>query len=162
MRRVIYRLALAALVLTAVAVSVQGPLSAAETESPLAQEERRNLLLGTWFGETPPTAGGRIQWIVDWQKDGTYNIQFRIFAPDGRTRKHMETGIWGVSGPVYFSATQGWRQGDQMVGTDTAQARFYDAYEILTLKPKLFEYRHYVTGTSYKVRKVRSGFQFPK
>lgn len=161
MRRVIYRLFIA-LTLSVVAVSGDNPSQAAEKQSLSNQEERRNLLLGTWFGETPPTEGGRIQWIVNWRKDGTYNIQFRIFAPDGRTRKHMETGIWGVSGPVYFSATQGWRQGDQMVGTDTAKARFYDAYEILTLKPKLFEYRHYVTGTSYKVRKVRSGFQFPK
>ncbi len=136
--------------------------AAADKESLFTQEDRRELLLGTWFGETPQTAGGRIQWIVDRQKDGTYSIRFRIYLPDGRYRDHMETGIWGVSGPVYFSATQGWRQGDQMVGTDTAKARFYDAFEILTLKPKVFEYRHYVTGTSYRVRKVRNGFRFPQ
>ncbi len=161
MCRIIYRLVIA-LALCGATVTAYEAAHAAESQSFLTQEERRDLLVGTWFGETPPTDGGRIQWIVNWKKDGTYSIQFRIYAPDGGTRAHMETGIWGVSGPVYFSATQGWRQGDQMVGTDTAKARFYDAYGILTLKPKLFEYRHYVTGTSYRVRKVRNGFTFPK
>lgn len=161
MRRIIFILALA-FALSGAGVVARGTLHAAENESFRTQDERRDMLLGTWFGETPPTAGGRIQWIVDRMKNGTYRIQFRIYAPDGRYRSHAETGIWGVSGPVYFSATQGWGQIDQMVGTDTGKARFYDAYEILTLKPRLFEYRHYVTGTSYRVRKVRNGFRFPK
>lgn len=145
-----------------------GPLSfggnlvlAASADSMKEQQERRDLLIGMWFGETPPTAGGHIQWIIDRSRDGTYQIKFRIYGADGRYRTHMETGIWGVSGPVYFSATQGWRQGDQVVGTDTGKARFYDAYEILALKQDRFEYRHYVTGTSYKVRKVGRDFKFP-
>lgn len=161
MRRIIYLLAIT-LAMTGGAGIAPEPAYAEKNARFQDQEERRNMLLGTWFGETPPTAGGRIQWIVDRKRDGTYSTQFRIYAPDGRYRNHMETGIWGVSGPVYFSATQGWRQGDQVVGTDTAKARFYDAYEIQTLKSKLFEYRHYVTGNNYRVRKVRNGFTFPK
>ena len=137
------------------------PSFAAAKDPMQVQQERRDLLVGMWFGETPPTAGGHIQWIIDRARDGTYKIRFRIFGADGRYRKHMETGIWGISGPVYFSATQGWRQGSQVVGTDTAKARFYDAYEILELKRDSFEYRHYVTGTSYKVRKVGRDFRFP-
>ncbi len=138
-----------------------GPSFAASNDSLLTQQEKRDLLIGTWFGETPPNTGGRVQWIIEREKDGTYRIQFRIFGADGSSGTHLETGIWGISGPVYFSATQGWRQGSEIVGTDTTQARFYDAYEILSLKESLFEYQHYVTGTKYKVRKVRRGFKFP-
>lgn len=160
MRRIILHLAM--ICALAGSLLVAGSPAIAAAKDPMqVQQERRDLLVGMWFGETPPTAGGHIQWIIERAKDGTYKIQFRIFGADGRYRTHMETGIWGVSGPVYFSATQGWRQGDQVVGTDTAKARFYDAYEILALKRNLFEYRHYVTGTSYKVRKVGRDFKFP-
>lgn len=160
MRRIIIYLAIVCAFIGQLLV-VGNPTIAATNDSMTAQQERRDLLIGMWFGETPPTAGGHIQWIIDRARDGTYQIKFRIYGADGRFRTHMETGIWGVSGPVYFSATQGWRQGNQVVGTDTAKARFYDAYEILALKKNLFEYRHYVTGTSYKVRKVGRNFKFP-
>ncbi len=143
-------------------LALNGTASLAAAKDPMkVQQERRDLLVGIWFGETKPNAGGQIKWIIERARDGTYKIQFRIYGADGRYRSHMETGIWGVSGPVYFSATQGWRQGNQVVGIDTAKARFYDAYEILDLKRNLFEYRHYVTGTSYKVRKVGRDFKFP-
>ena len=160
MRWIIMRLAMICALSACLFTGIE-PAFAAASDPMKAQQERRDLLIGTWFGETPPTAGGHLQWIIKRSRDGTYNIQFRIFAPNGRYSTHMETGIWGISGPVYFSATQGWRQGNELVGTDTAKARFYDAYEILALKRDLFEYRHYVTGTSYKVRKVGHDFKFP-
>jgi hypothetical protein len=147
--------------LSAVLTGASCPANAASNSSLQSQQEHRDRLIGTWFGETPPTSGGHIEWIIDRSEDGTFKVRFRIFSPDGPPREHMETGIWGVSGPVYFSATQGWRQGTVVVGTDTTRARFYDAYEILRLTDDAFEYRHYVTGTTYKVRRVGRHFKFP-
>ena len=42
-----------------------------------------------------------------------------------------------------------------------ASPELYDAYRIISLEPKLFEYEHFVSGSRYTVRRVNSSFALP-
>ena len=77
-------------------------------------------------------------------------------------REQIEVGEWAISGPVYFLSTKGWVDGDTFLKADSTSPDLYDAYRIISLEPKLFEYEHFVSGNRYQVRRVNSNFVLPE
>ncbi|WP_422367664.1 hypothetical protein [Pelagibius sp.] len=130
--------------------------SAEETRSP------RDGFVGRWYGEQK-RAGGKVKrWTVDAFPDGVFRITFRFYEADGAYREQIEVGEWAISGPVYFLSTKGWVDGDTFLKADSSSPELYDAYRIISLEPKLFEYEHFVSGNRYQVRRVNSSFVLPE
>jgi hypothetical protein len=124
-----------------------------------SQEEQWLLLVGKWYGEQPAKDGGTRQWVVERFIDGNYKIDFRIIKKDGTIELASEVGQWGVSGPVYFSSFRGWVRGNGIEPSDPSNPYNYDAFRIIQLDDKNFEYEDYPTGTHFAVRRVASNFQ---
>lgn len=122
----------------------------------------REIFVGRWYGEEPQAGGVTKRWVVDAFPDGVFRITFRFYQPDGGYRQQVEVGEWGISGPVYFLSTKGWVDDGMFLEADTRNGALYDAYKILKLDAKVFEYEHYVNGNRYAVRKVDTGFKLPE
>jgi hypothetical protein len=73
-----------------------------------------------------------------------------------------EVGLWGISGPVYFTITRGWVRDQRFSPADPTQATFYDAYEILELSKDKFRYKSFVIGDEYTEKRVSDSFSFPE
>lgn len=140
---------------------------AATTGTPPSQsveeiESPREGLVGRWYGEQERAGGRMKRWTVDAFPDGVFRITFRFYEADGAYREQVEVGEWAISGPVYFLSTKGWVDGDTFLKADTTNSDLYDAYRIISLEPKLFEYEHFVSGNRYQVRRVNSSFVLPE
>lgn len=156
------RTVLAVLVLLGIAA----PTTVAQVDSVKPDETalakaNRGKMIGRWFGDTPTKDGGRKMEIVDRYADGTMKITFRVVEPSGEVWDQIELAFWGISGPVYFTMTKGWLEGRRFTPADSTQAYFYDAYEVLELLEESFAYRHFATGSEYRVTKVEPDFDFP-
>lgn len=127
-----------------------------------AARARRDLLAGRWYGEEATEEGGKRLQIVEWNLEGVLKIRFRTLERSGRSWDQTEVGLWGISGPVYFTIITGWLQDGQFMPADPGDASFYDAYEILELNDKIFRYRSFAFGDEYTLRRVEEGFTFPK
>ena len=125
-----------------------------------SQEEQWLLLVGKWYGEQPAKDGGTRQSVVERFSDGTYKVDFRTIKKEETIERASEVGQWGVSGPVYFTSFRGWVRGNGIVPSDPSDPYNYDAYRIIQLNDKNFEYEDYPTGTHFVVRRVASDFQF--
>lgn len=126
----------------------------------LSQEETWNLMVGKWYGDQPTKDGGRKQQIMERSPQGTYKITFRIHDKDGKYNDSAEAGHWGVSGPVYFTTFRGWVEDNQFSPSDPADPYNYDAYKIIRLDEKIFEYENYSSGNKYTIERVSNDFQF--
>lgn len=42
-------------------------------------QEKRDMMIGRWYGEIKDEKGAIQRWLVDRSKDGTYQILFRIY-----------------------------------------------------------------------------------
>jgi hypothetical protein len=138
-----------------------GPVDAIKPDAPQSAEQRRNLLVGLWFGDSVTKSGGRKMHIVERYADGTMRIRFRVIEAE-ETIEQGEVAFWGISGPVYFSITKGWIEDGKIIPADPTQSYFYDAYEIINLTKEKFRYRHFSTGNEYEITKVDSSFEFPE
>ena len=144
------------------AVSEQARASATIIQAKETPATQRDVLVGRWYGEQSRAGGKMKRWVVDAYPDGVFRITFRFYEPEGGYREQVEVGEWAISGPVYFLSTKGWIQGDTFLKADSASPELYDAYRIISLEPKLFEYEHFVSGSRYKVRRVNAGFALPE
>jgi len=154
---------LAATTLVLIAGSPEGPpVDPAKPDDPQSAVQLRNMMLGYWFGDSATKGGGRRMHIVERRRDGTMTIRFRVIDAAGKVDEQTEIALWGVSGPVYFTITRGWLDGNQFHSADPTQAYYYDAYEVLELTERTFRYRHVTTGSEYRIEKVDPDFDFPK
>ena len=135
---------------------------AAIIQSSEGPQSQRDALVGRWYGEQERTGGKIKRWTVEAFPDGVFRITFRFYEAAGGYREQVEVGEWAISGPVYFLSTKGWIDGDTFLKADTASPELYDAYRIISLEPKLFEYEHFVSGSRYTVRRVNSSFVLPE
>ncbi|NIA69526.1 hypothetical protein HBA54_13070 [Pelagibius litoralis] len=122
----------------------------------------REVLVGRWYGEQQRAGGTMKRWVVEAFPDGVFRITFRFYEADGNYSDQIEVGEWAISGPVYFLSTKGWIEGETFLKADTSSADLYDAYRIIKLGPKLFEYEHFVNGSRYQVRRVNASFTLPE
>ncbi len=154
---------LAAAVLVLIAGSATGqPVDPVKPDDPQSAIQLRNMMLGRWFGDSPTKDGGRRMHIVERRPDGTMKVTFRLIDGKGNVNEQSEIALWGVSGPVYFSITRGWLDGPDFHPADPTQSIYYDAYEILELTDRTFRYRHFTTGSEYRIDRVAPDFEFPE
>ena len=137
-------------------------VDAAKPKSTEEEQRRRDLMVGTWFGEAKTKDGGSRMHIVQRKEDGSAVILFRAFEPDGTVQNSAEVNHWGLDGDIYFSMTRGWLNNSGFKPADITRAYFYDAYKVISLSEEKFEYQHIVSGNRYEVKRVEDGFQFPK
>mgnify|MGYP003386670841 FL=1 len=126
-----------------------------------SQKETWGLMIGKWYGSQPTTTGNRKDQITEHLPDGTYRIRFRVVSEDNKVRETIEVGQWGVSGPIYFAIFRGWLKDGKLEPSRTSDPYNYDAYRMINLTNKKFEYEHMSTGTKYVINKMPSDFEFP-
>lgn len=122
--------------------------------------ELRSMLIGRWYGEATHKGGGKRQWLVERFDDGRLLVNFIIETPN-ETIEQSEIGQWGVSGPIYFTITQGWLEDGHLFPADRTDAGLYDAYQIIQITPDLFRYRSIEVGDEFTVKRVTQEFVFP-
>jgi hypothetical protein len=120
----------------------------------------RAQLVGHWFIDAPTKEGGQRLALSEKRPDGTFQTQFRVIEGGKVTLNQTEFGLWGLSGPVYFTITKGVVQGSREVHADPTDPYYYDAYEVLSLDDSSFKYRSFAFGDVYTARKVPADFQF--
>ena len=146
--------------LTACVTPGRGPndIPGAKAWSDNAQHNR-DLLVGKWLGESTSDNGDLQMTLVERRENGTYSLTFRRYK--GRDYKEsVEVGLWGLSGPIYFTIMRGWMTGGRFEPSDTAKAYYYDAYKIEQLDGATFEYRSVENGGRFSNRRVGDDFQF--
>jgi hypothetical protein len=118
--------------------------------TPLEVAQRVEWLTGKWYGDQPTQTGGRRQWIMDRNTDGTFYVQFKV--TEDTVENFEEKGTWGVCGKYEATKTDGYG----------GNAYLWDVYEITLLTEKDFHYRNVETGNQYQVKKVPNEFTFPR
>lgn len=122
---------------------------------------RRDQLVGTWFGEALLRDGGRRQQLTRHEADGSFRIHFRVENALGEVTDITTTGLWGLSGPTYFTLTRGWLTEAGLQPADPTQAYLADAYQVLELTGRRLRYRSYESGNEYTLERVPDGFVLP-
>jgi hypothetical protein len=135
-------------------------ITSSKPSTSLSQKEYWNLMIGRWYGSQPTKNGGKKEEIMEKLADGTYKITFRVSDPKNGKKESVEVGQWGISGSIYFSIFRGWVKGDKFTPSDPTDPYNYDAYRIINLTNKIFEYEHVTTGNHYTTKKVPVTFVF--
>jgi hypothetical protein len=128
------------------------------TEDAKNQRER---IIGRWFGESKTKDGFHRMWIDEERPDGTFIINFRTYDKNRNFEEQTEIGIWGISGPIYFTIIKKLVIEGFEVPVDPANPYYYDAYEVLTLTNQDFEYCEIATGNIFKAKRVSENFILP-
>ena len=122
---------------------------------------RRDLLVGTWYGEARTNEGQTRRWLRQHQADGSYQLTIRDYNIDGSYLQQIEVGHWGISGPVYFTIMKGWQDGSRFKPANLTSPYYYDAYEIKSLSAERWSYQHLESQSRFFVRRVADDFQLP-
>jgi hypothetical protein len=124
----------------------------------LVEKRRHDMLVGKWFGESPVGNGGHRQVLVERTVNGTFTVTFKTRWGTDHLVVEQQVGQWGISGPVYFTITTGWLDGDHVDPTDLGQPYYYDAYRIIDLSEDRFEFESFAADTHYLLRRVADDF----
>ncbi|MBT8136073.1 MAG: hypothetical protein KJO54_03560 [Gammaproteobacteria bacterium] len=138
--------------------SVTAPAGAVKAWSADSQHDR-NLMVGKWLGEVRTEDDKLRITLSERSENGTYRITFRTYE-GSQYDESIEVGLWGISGPVYFTIMRGWMTGGEFRPADTTQAYYYDAYRIISLDETSFEYESVETANRFSVRRVGNDFEF--
>jgi hypothetical protein len=126
---------------------------------PKSAHETRKLLIGKWFGEVKTDDGNKRPLLLDRLPDGTYKIIFRTYKNDSSFKDECEVGLWGFSGSIFFSMMRGWIDDEKFIPADPTDPYYYDAYEILMLTERQFEYRHIPTNKTLRLNRVSDDYR---
>ncbi|MDX1442354.1 MAG: hypothetical protein R3270_01115 [Gammaproteobacteria bacterium] len=130
-------------------------------EVSLEQGLRWVVMSGRWYGSQATDDGGFREHLVERYPDGTYQIHFRVHAPDGEISDSIEVGRWGVSGKIYFTFFAGWMEDGRMVPADPSDPFHYNAYIIESLRDGQMTYVSEPHGNRYTIRRVDKQFEMP-
>lgn len=120
---------------------------------------RRELLIGKWYGEATTIEGSTRKSLMQRRADGTYTIKFQIWFNGKLKEQQVEAGIWGVSGPIYFTATREMLLGSEFKSVPVDDPTYYDAYQIESLSKDVFAYKSVETPDSFRVQRVPESFE---
>ena len=133
----------------------EDPAFPAYKPQPSHKEVRRHaMMIGHWVGESPVGAGGQRRVLLQRSADGTFEVTFETCRGEHPVLVEKQVGQWGLSGPVYFTITTGWVDGDRIDPTEPGEPYFYDAYRVINLQHDLFEYESFSDGRRYVMRRV--------
>lgn len=123
----------------------------------LAESRRHARMIGNWVGESSIESGGQRRILMQQFADGTFRLTFKTQRED-QVDLERQVGQWGIAGPVYFTITTGWLQGERIEPTDLGQPYFYDAYRIVELERNVFEYESFASPRRYRLQRVADDF----
>lgn len=125
---------------------------------PASARELRDSMVGNWLGEAPLKKGGTRKWLMQRNADGTYLVTFKLMPTDKPQKIWQEVGYWGVSHPIYFSIMKGWVTENGIEPSDPSDPYFYDAYKIISVDSKKFEYKSFSSENIFIIKKVSPDF----
>lgn len=114
-----------------------------------------NALVGKWHGNVLLKDGEKREWVIERTNTGQYSIDFFTTYKDGSTDRQTERGEWGISGNIYFTIFKSFVIDGDHDTTDSSDPYNRDAYVILKLTDRVFEYRHARTGDKFKSYKTQ-------
>ena len=136
------------------------PLTHTEYEESLeTAEHKRQILVGKWLGEQSTENGQSSRWLMNRKSNASYKVTFQSFLFGKKIDEISEEGIWGISGPVYFTVSQMLTDKGKTTSNDPRDPRYYDAYEILSLDEHAFTYQHFGNHKTFTVKKVNDRFE---
>ena len=133
-------------------------ITAAKPDLPQSEQDTRDALVGNWVGYAPLKSGGQRRWLNQRYDDGGYVLTFVVKPERGEPETSQEVGLWGVSGPIYFSVMKGWIYEDQLIPSDPSDISYYDAYKIISITEERFEYESFSTGNRFVLERVSDEF----
>jgi hypothetical protein len=110
-------------------------------------------MVGNWLCESEVNSGGVKKWLARRHADGTYELTF-LSRANGMDEVTKEAGLWGISGPIYFTITMGLAEGGEIQPITVASSYFNDAYQIIRLDQEYFEYESFSPKDRFVVRRV--------
>jgi hypothetical protein len=137
-------------------------IRAYKPDTPESAKKLRATLVGKWLGQAVTDDGRIRKWMSEKRADGSLKIHFRTYNKDGEYEEQFEVGLWGVSGPIYFTIIRAVIVNAMVNPIDPTDPYFYDAYEIIKLTGQEFECREVTTGDTYKAKKVADDFELPE
>lgn len=122
---------------------------------PSHEEVRRHaMMIGHWVGQSPIEAGAQRRVLLQRFADGTFEVTFETWRGEQPALVEKQVGQWGLSGPVYFTITTGWVDGNRIDPTQLGAPYFYDAYRVVDLQDDRFEYESFSDGRRYVMHRV--------
>jgi len=121
--------------------------------------EKRSLMIGKWLGEMKNEKGDLQQWLTTRFPDGTYKIQFRVPDRGSIYKEQIEAGLWGISGPIYFTIMKGWIKDNNFIPSNPNDPSYYDAYKIIEINKKILKYKSFESDITFEVKKVDDDFE---
>ncbi|MEM9401539.1 MAG: hypothetical protein AAGA44_03490 [Pseudomonadota bacterium] len=149
-----------ALCLLCAVSNAQNPVDPNVNRAPLDTLQNRENLIGTWFLSQKTTKGGLWRVLATLTADGKYTMNFEEYLDGRRIRKYTETGLWGVSGDVHFTITQGGMINGESYEVPPERPGNYLAYRIVALNSSTFVYDSVVSGNRFRSRKVPDDYVF--
>lgn len=118
-------------------------------------EDRSQMFIGKWQGQSPTQDGGTRVWIEDFLPDGSHKIEFSIFNESGdKIDYQIEEGFWGVSGPVFFTITRKIQYPTRILQITEANSYYHDAYKIDQHTENTINYTSLETGNTYQIQRI--------
>jgi hypothetical protein len=124
----------------------------------LVEARRHDMLVGKWAGKTSLENGALRRVLIERTMNGTFTVTVKTELGTDDPVIEQQVGQWGISGPVYFTITTGWLDGDHIDQTDLGQPYYYDAYRIIDLSKDRFEFESVATNTHYLLRRIADDF----
>ena len=126
---------------------------------PPAEEQRlHELIVGNWVGETMAEGDRKGRFLAQHFEDGTLRVTVTSEASDGRASTEEYLGNWSISGPIYFTSVTGIAVERAADATDWEGTGNINAYEILEIDGKHFEYESFSSRTKFVARRVGEDF----
>ena len=125
-------------------------------------ERSRAMMIGKWYLEQPRSDGTTVRAVSTMHADSTLELVFQVVYPNGAIDESIETGLWGVSGDIYFTIIREIIYEDGSEDVSPEDPSKYLAYRVLALTENSFEYQTIVTGNRFRTTKVPDDFDLPR
>ena len=109
-------------------------------------------------GETMAEGGLKGRFLAQHFEDGTLRVTVTSEASDGRASTEEYLGNWSISGPIYFTSVTGIAVDRASEATDWEGTGNINAYEILEIDGKHFEYESFSSRRKFVARRVGEDF----
>lgn len=127
----------------------------------MSTEATRQALLGKWYAKQLDNNGGEKVWLTERRLDGTYRADIHSRNVNGEPLRQSAVGYWGVSEGVYFEIFRGWLEEGKIKVADPSESAHYEAFKILSLNPKIFQYRRFSGRPLFTMQKMPADFTLP-
>lgn len=119
----------------------------------------RELLFGRWFRHDVDDQNRKIIEYAQLSADGSFEFTFvtyemKVGEPEQIIEQVTELGDWGLVADIHFTITKHEIVEEQLYGVDLNDGNNYNAYKVLQLNHRIFEYQHVDTEDVFIMRKI--------